>query len=498
MKLPDSYYNKISFFGSLLAGFSLSLIFFMFIITAIFDAISPYIGLIMYLILPVFLIIGLLMIPIGMRIKIRREKKNKKADLTWQVIDLNIPRTRNAMIIFVVGTFILLILTSIGSYKAFHFTESVEFCGTLCHTVMKPEYTAYQHSPHARVACVECHVGEGANWYVKSKLSGLHQVYYATFKKYPKPIPTPIQNLRPARETCEKCHWPNKFYSNRIVNEKSYLADEMNSEWNITLKMKTGPSLQAKGFSEGIHWHINPDVKIEYISEDGNRESIPWVRFVNFKTGDTTIYQDEYNTLEQNILDSLELRTMDCMDCHNRPSHLYNSPQKYVDHAITSGIVSQELPYIKMIAMAVLKPPFSTTDSALMKIEEDITNIYMEDYPEIYDTMANEIKQAIAGIQEEFLQNSFPEMNVYHNTYTDHIGHQESYGCFRCHNGTHANEEGDYIRKDCNLCHTIIAQGPDHDLQAGTINDSLEFFHPVDIDEAWREFACSECHSELY
>ena len=499
MKLPDSYYNKISFFGSLIAGFSLSVIFFLFVINSLSTQPSPYLGLIMYLIMPVFLITGLLMIPIGMRIKITRERKNKKADLTWKVIDLNVKRTRNAMIIFVIGTFLLLIISSMGAYKAFHFTESVEFCGTLCHNVMKPEYTAYQTSPHARVACVECHVGEGANWYVKSKLSGLHQVYYAILKKYPKPIPTPIANLRPARETCEKCHWPGKFYSNRLVYEKSYLADENNSEWNITLKLKTGPSLSAKGLSEGIHWHINPDVKIEYRSEDGNRESIPWVRFINLKTGDTILYQDEYNTLDPHIADSLELRTMDCMDCHNRPSHLYNSPQTYVDHAITKGTVSQKIPYIKMIAMDALRPPFPARDTALMEIRSKIEDTYKNDYPEIYDSLQPLITQAIDGIIDEFNHNSFPEMNVYHNTYTNHIGHQESLGCFRCHSGTHSSENGQMIRKDCNLCHTIIAQGPDNELQTCSINDTLEFVHPSqDYPTEWRELNCSECHSELY
>ena len=291
MKLPESYYNKTSFFGTLIAGFSLSLIAFLFLINAISEDTSPYLGLFIYLIMPGFLILGLLMIPLGMWNKVRREKMNKKVDLTWKVIDLNVPRTRNAMIIFVIGTFILLLISAFGSYKAFHFTESVEFCGTLCHRVMEPEYTAYLNSPHARVACVECHVGEGANWYVKSKLSGLHQVYYAALKKYPRPIATPIENLRPARETCEKCHWPNKFYSNRMVNEISYLADSANTEWNITLKMKTGPSHSSQGLQEGIHWHINPDIKIEYLSEDPNRESIPWVRLINLINGDTTVFQ---------------------------------------------------------------------------------------------------------------------------------------------------------------------------------------------------------------
>jgi len=499
MKLPNSYYNKISFFGTLIAGFSLSLILFLFIITSLIKDTSAYTGLVMYLVMPIFLIGGLIMIPIGMRLKIKREKKRGKEDITWKVIDLNISRTRNAMIIFVFGTFVLLILSAIGSYKAFHFTESTEFCGKLCHKVMEPEFTAYQNSPHARVACVDCHVGEGADWYVKSKLSGLKQVYYAAFDKYPRPIPTPIESLRPARETCEECHWPNKFYSHRMVYEKSYLTDSANTEWNFTLKMKIGGSHSSEGFREGIHWHINPDVKIEYISEDPNREMIPWVRMIDLKNGDTVVYQDEYNMLEQSIIDSIPPRTMDCMDCHNRPSHLYNSPSTYVDHALSKGSVPKDLPYIKMTAMQVLKPPFGTGDTAEMQIRDDIYSIYKEEYPEVFETKKEMIEQAIEGIVEEFNLNSFPEMKVYHSTYTNHIGHQESYGCFRCHSGMHVDEAGGYISKDCNLCHTIVAQGTGDDMQTCSINDTLEFIHPsVDYPEAWKDMACSECHAELY
>ncbi len=298
MKLPNSYYNPISFFGSLVAGFCFVLIVFLFIISYFFLESGGYIGLIIFIILPVIMIIGLIMIPIGMVRKIRRERKSKKEETKWKVIDLNNRSTRNAMIIFVVGTFIILFASSIGSYKAFHYTESNEFCGTLCHSVMSPEHTAYQESSHAHVKCVECHVGEGADWYVKSKLSGLYQVYSVLAKKYPTPIKTPIQNLRPARETCEKCHWPNKFYSSRLENLRSYLADTFNTECNVTLKIKTAASISALGHSEGIHWHINPDVKVEYISRTRNRDTIPWVRYTNTKTGEITVFQNEDEPIE--------------------------------------------------------------------------------------------------------------------------------------------------------------------------------------------------------
>ncbi len=498
MKLPNSYYNTMSFFGSLIAGFCFILIVFLFVITSVFTDGGGYIGLITFIILPMIMIVGLLMIPLGMYLKTRREERSGKEETRWKVIDLNNKRTRNAMIIFVVGTFVILFASAIGSYNAFHYTESNEFCGTLCHSVMSPEYTAYQQSSHAHVKCVECHVGEGADWYVRSKLSGLYQVYSVTFNKYPKPIPTPIHNLRPARETCEKCHWPNKFYSNRIVNIRSYLADTFNTECNITLKMKTAASISTSGHSEGIHRHINPKVKIEYIATSEHRDTIPWVRYTDLETNEVTIYKDEYEPLPEEKMLSSETRTMDCMDCHNRPSHLFNSPTDYIDDGINKGTIPKELPYIKQIALQVLKVKFSTADSALNFINDSITKYYKEEHPEIYNKSKKLIDSAISGIQEEFGKNSFPQMNVYHTSYVNHIGHQESKGCFRCHSGTMVSETGKKIRNDCNLCHTILLQGVDTLIQSTFVNGALEFKHPVDIDEAWKEAACSECHSDLY
>jgi hypothetical protein len=498
MKLPNSYYNTISFFGSLIAGFCLILIVFMFIVSALFLESGGYIGLVVYIILPVIMIIGLLMIPLGMFLKIRRERRSKKEETRWKVIDLNNKRTRNAMIIFVIGTFVILFLSAIGSYKAFHYTESNEFCGTVCHSVMTPEYTAYQLSSHARVKCVECHVGEGADWYVKSKLSGLYQVYSVTFKKYPKPIPTPIQNLRPAQETCEKCHWPDKFYSNRLVHTISYLADTFNTECFTTLMMKTSAGHETAGHSEGIHWHINPNVKIEYISKNEKRDTIPWVKYTNLTTGEVTIYEDETGKLEEEQVLKLSARKMDCMDCHNRPSHLYQSPTDYIDDGLTKGSIPKDLMYIKQIAMQVLKVRFGTNDSTYQFINDSILAFYKTNYPEIYKEKLDLINKAIKGIKDEFSVNSFPQMNVYSESYVNHIGHQETKGCFRCHSGTHVSTGGKKIRNDCNLCHTIIAQGVDTLKTYTNVNSSLEFHHPVDIDDAWKEMHCSDCHGALY
>ncbi|MBN2173841.1 MAG: NapC/NirT family cytochrome c [Bacteroidales bacterium] len=499
-KLPQSYYNWTSIIGTTIALVSLFMIVFLFVISILFGAgTSSYMGLVTWIVLPVFLVLGLIIIPIGMLVKRRKDKRQHVVyEKTWPKIDLNDVRTRNATMIFGIGTVFFLLLSSVGSYEAFHYTESVEFCGTVCHKVMKPEYVAYQNSPHAKVACVECHVGSGANWYVRSKLSGLYQVYAVLAKVYPKPIPTPVSNLRPARETCEECHWPEKFYSRQLVVEKHYLADEENTEWDISLQMKTGPTYSALGLQEGIHWHINPNVKVEYIATDTVRQNLPWVRFTNLKTGEVKVFEDEENKLTEEQIAAAEIREMDCMDCHNRPSHDYRPPMRFINDAITAGNISKEIPEIKMKAMEILGIDFPTTDSAMAYIEQELNEYYSSNYEEFYSQHPDLISAAITNIQNEFKKNIFPEMKVRWNAYHNNIGHMEFNGCFRCHNDKHKSERGEVITRNCNLCHSIVAQGVPDTLQVGSIYDELEFVHPNDPYGDWKEYLCVECHSDLY
>jgi hypothetical protein len=498
-KLPSSYYNYTSFIGTIIAAISLFMIVFLFVISTIFEEGGSYLGLFVFIVLPVFLIIGLLLIPIGMIIKNRKDKRLKvKSDKTWPKIDLNEPRTRNATLIFGVGSIFLLLISAVGSYEAFHYTESVEFCGTICHKVMKPEYVAYHNSSHARVSCVECHVGSGANWYVRSKLSGLYQVYAVTSGNYPKPIPTPVRNLRPARETCEECHWPEKFYARQLVMNKHYLPDEFNTEWDINLQMKIGPAYSALGLEEGIHWHINPEIKVEYIASDTVREHIPWVRYTNQTTGEQYIFEDNENRLSESEIAASEIREMDCMDCHNRPSHDYRTPVSFINNAITAGKINKDLPDIKYLAMEILGNKFPSTDSALTYIDQEVRGYYGFMYEDLVAESPEMINLAVASIQDAFQKNVFPEMGVRWDVYPNHIGHLEFNGCFRCHNDKHATKDGRTISMDCNLCHTIVSQGVPDTMQHGSIYQALEFVHPNDPNAAWKDDLCSECHKDLY
>jgi hypothetical protein len=499
MKLPPTTKNWLSIIGSIIVVINFLLILVLFAISTIFDKASTYLGLFIYIILPGFLVVGLLMIPVGMYFKGRSKGKGGPADLgKLPVIDLNNTRQKNAFVIFSIGTIIFLFLTTYGSFEAYHLTESVEFCGTLCHKVMNPEYTAYQNSPHSNVTCVECHVGSGASWYVKSKLSGLHQVYAVLTNTYHTPIETPLHDLRPARETCERCHWPEKFYPRTLQTNKYYLTDSVNTEWDIMLQMKTGPEYSGLGFSEGIHWHINPSVKIEYISDNDKRENITYVKYTDEVSGEVHIFRNPDDPISDSLIAAQTPRTMDCIDCHNRPTHNFSSPPLYIDKTLLTGEVSKKIPFIKKVAMGILRDTFKDKDSALVFIHDSIINYYKDDYSKFLQNNQELLNNSISSIQKAFSQNTFPSMKVAYDVFPDHIGHLESEGCFRCHNNAFKSDDGRTITRDCNLCHTIIGQGNPGDMKYVNVRDTLEFIHPIDIGTAWKEANCSECHLYLY
>jgi hypothetical protein len=497
-KKIKAFYNWLSLTGFIVTANSLILILILYLYSVLTSQTNTYLGLYIYIILPVFLVLGLILIPLGVLINIRKKKAAEQNEDSWPLIDLNKRKDWATVVKIFLITTIFLVASAMGSYRAYQYTESNEFCGALCHQVEDPEYVTYQHSSHARVTCVECHVGQGADWYVKSKISGLYQVYSTLFKKYPRPVPTPIHSMRPERETCERCHWPEKFYSRKLRVQRSYLADSANTEWNLSLLMKIGPEFKSMGNSEGIHWHINKNFKIEYASDTRNRESIPWVKLTNLKTGEVKIFIDEKKQLKKETLDTLEVRTMDCMDCHNRPSHLFKSAPDYVDNAFVSGLLPKDLIYFKKAAMEALKIPFEDKDIAMRDIRETVLKYYKDEHPEVLKSDEQRVLKAVTAIQGEYKLNAFPYMRADASKYPNHIGHLESEGCFRCHSDRHKTAKGETISRNCEICHTIIAQGPTGSIVNAYLNSTLQFEHPTIIGEKWKTKFCSECHYELY
>lgn len=495
-RLPNSAYNWTSVVGAMLAIASLSIMLILFLIDWFVHESTVYMGLIIYIFMPVFLVAGLVLIAIGMHFERRRQLRGDAARFTGEIrLDLRQETHRNAALVFILGTGFFLILSTVGIYNAYHHTESVEFCGTTCHDVMKPEYTAYQNSAHARVSCAECHIGGGADWYVRSKLSGAYQVYAVLADVYPRPIPTPVANLRPARETCQQCHWPEQSFGSRQDRNEHFLADEDNTAYPISMLVHVG----SGDGEDGVHWHVSKDNQVEYIARDEKLLDIPWVRMTG-PGGKSVVYQNEDEPLSEEEIATLPRHTMDCMDCHNRPSHNYLSPNRTVNKALAKGTLDRELPYLKMQAITLLDVEYKDTPSALQAIDEGMRAFYAEEYPDIAEDKKASIDQAVATTQDIYSNNFFPEMKVSWRQYPDHIGHSEFIGCFRCHGETLTSAEGENITGDCSTCHTIIAQGDEGD--GGMIAPAgLEFIHPEDIDGEEREMPCSDCHeggSEQY
>jgi nitrate/TMAO reductase-like tetraheme cytochrome c subunit len=456
---------------------------------------APYAGLVIFVAVPTVLLCGLAIIPLGMLMESRRLRRGGPARLRFPVIDFNDPHHRNAALVFVVGSILLLFLSVFGSFQAYEATESVGFCGRLCHQVMSPEYTAYQNSPHARVRCVDCHVGSGAGWYVKSKLSGAYQVYAVLFNKYPRPIPAPISSLRPAQQTCEQCHWPRQFFGGQQKEVVHFLPDENNTRWNINLLIKTGGGDPATGRTEGIHWHMNIAFRVEYIATDRRRQNITWVRTTNLETGVVTEYTSTANPLTQEEISRANIRTMDCMDCHDRPTHIFRSPSYLVNLALDTGVIDPTLPSIKETAVNLLTADHDSVSAALAAIEQGILGFYETKHPDLLNQRREAIAHAVAAVQKIYRENFFPEMRVRWDAYIDNIGHLTAPGCFRCHGGLHRSSDGKTITKSCTVCHIIMGQGTPPQVAVSMDAQGLTFQHPEEIGDVWQEMNCSECHT---
>lgn len=490
---PGSFYNPISLFGAVIATASFVTIIFLTIIELIQIKSPAYIGIVSYIIVPIFLIFGLLLIPIGYIREKKRKKRGMPASRMAFTVDLNDSEHRRAVTFFGTVTIILLLFTAYGSYRTFEWTESVEFCGTTCHEVMKPEHTAYQNSPHARVKCVECHVGSGAGWYVRSKLSGAYQVYAVIANVFPKPIPTPIKNLRPAQETCEQCHWPSHFSGEKKYVNTYFKSDETNTRWTLGLLMKIGGGTSGRIPTSGIHWSMSISNEISYISTDSMRQVIPWIKSKNKKTGEETEYFSTEATIPAEQLHNFPVNKMDCIDCHNRPSHIYRPPVRIVDASMALGNISTELPNVRTASVQAISVDYSTTQNALDSIPLLMQNYYRENYPQILIDKKALIDRAAEELNTQFQKNMFPEMRVKWKAYPNNIGHMTSLGCFRCHDGKHVSKTGKVISKDCNSCHTLLYQGTDPQPTSLSVQ-GLSFQHPEDIGDAWKETNCTECH----
>jgi nitrate/TMAO reductase-like tetraheme cytochrome c subunit len=490
---PPSFYNVLTLLGTAIATVSFGLILFLMLLESMATAPKPYMGIIAFVILPAILLISLAVAVAGILREQRRERLGKPRGLHLPKVDLNNPRHRTAFIASSIIIVALLMFSAFGSYQAYEHTDSDQFCGETCHTVMEPEYTAYQFSPHARVGCVKCHIGPGAGWYVRSKLSGAYQVYATLFNKFPRPIPTPIENLRPAQETCEQCHWPKHFFSEKLVKNTYFLSDKTNARWTLDLLVKIGGGNLEAGPTSGIHWHMNIANELTYATADSQRQSIPWIRSKR-ADGSVTIYRTVDNPPSDSELMKMKKRRMDCIDCHNRPTHIYHPPASSINHVMSLGWIDASLPAIKGVAVKALENSYTVKSIALDSIEVFIKEFYNTNFPDLMKSRFAAIERSIEEVQKIYSRNYFPEMNVSWKKFPDNIGHLYYPGCFRCHDGKHVADDGKVLSRDCNICHTILAQK--FEKQGLRLSlEGVEYKHPADIGDAWKEMNCSDCHN---
>ncbi|MCF6186715.1 MAG: NapC/NirT family cytochrome c, partial [Desulfobulbaceae bacterium] len=413
---------------------------------------NPYVGIFIYMILPGGMVLGLLLIPVAAYLRRRQWRKTGITKDHLQ-LDLSNPKHRLFLVGFVILTVTNMVILGVVGYEGYHFTDSPYFCGMVCHKVMAPEYTAYQRSPHGRVSCVECHIGPGAEWFVRAKLSGLRQVYAVLTNSYSRPIPSPVEALRPARDTCEECHWPEKFYGKKVKEFIRYSdADQITPE-KTEISLHIGGHNPMTGAFEGIHWHVSKDVEVQYMAANEKRTSIARVK-VTRPDGST----DEFVNSDIKIEDGYvaKWRTMDCIDCHNRPTHIMDMPEDVVDFGLLSKKINPDIQGIREDSLTAIEVSYASQDDARENLVNNLMELQRNRNPLQAAKYEGDIKKAGAYLLGRYLGNVWPDMKVAWGTYKTHLGHQyadEGYGCWRCHDDEHENKEGETISQDCSLCH---------------------------------------------
>lgn len=411
---------------------------------------NPYAGIVVFVLVPALFIVGLLIIPVGLS----RERRRVRAGITaapWPKIDLNDPAHRRMVVFVSVATLANVAVLSMASYGAVEYTASQQFCGQVCHAVMQPEFVAHQNGLHGRIACVACHVGPGAGGFASAKLKGTRQLWLALTGTHNRPIPTPVESMPDVRTSCEQCHWPDRFVGDTIKVFYEHADDEANTQAKTTVRLHVGGPVSGTDSGTGIHWHMNRANEIEYVALDDKREQLPYVRVA---TPDGGVREYFAEGVEEADLIGKPRRRMNCLDCHNRPAHSFgSSPERAVDAALGEGLIDAKIPFIRREAIQVLRTDYPAQDVGLMQIDRTIRDAMKARQAGAVEEAS--LRQAIGVTQAIYRTNVFPSMKVTWGTYSNHIGHTVSTGCFRCHDEAHKTRDGIAIRQECELCHTI-------------------------------------------
>jgi len=420
-------------------------------LSGLFD--NPYAGLVVFVVVPTIVAIGLLLIPLGMWLEHRRRRHHPAAAREWFVIDFRSSTTRRWAIAVLLLTAVNVTIMALAGYKSLHYMESPSFCGQTCHTPMHPQFTAWQDAPHSRVACVQCHVGEGTRAFVQSKLNGVRQLYHVATAGYPRPVPGGI-DMPQARQVCGTCHWAGKDFGDTLRVKREYADDESNTETTTIMQMHVGGPGRPTASGRAIHWHADPGVQLEYASVDAGRQTIPYVRVTDAQGEVREFIADGATSAD---VAKGQRRTMDCIDCHNVVAHrIAPTPEQAVDRAIAAGWIQRGLPFIRREGVRLMKASHATEDEAVRAVEYELRTFYGS----VGSGADGKVADAVTSLQNIYRRNVFPLMKVTFGTYPDNLGHITSSGCFRCHDGGHTAKDGTTINADCEYCHKQLEPGP--------------------------------------
>ncbi|MDH3250563.1 MAG: NapC/NirT family cytochrome c [Acidimicrobiia bacterium] len=457
------------------------------------EAENPYRSLITFVAAPALVAIGIIIFLVGVRVQIgnaRARGEVVKFNLRVEPTD---PRFRRSLWLFLGLSVSFVAVVTYAGFRGYEATDSVSFCGDACHTPMEPQAVAHLESAHAQVACVDCHIGEGGASWVKAKLDGVRQLWGVITDEYDRPIPAPVESMQSAEVICESCHWSEDFKGRKFIATTHYSTDEANSPWTVNLLINVGGGPEG-GVQEGIHWHMFEENAMEYIATDEQRQEIGWVRVID-RDGRTTVYSDPSGAPDPTDPE-VEVRSFDCMDCHNRPAHVLEAPGTMMDLDLSRGVIDPDLPFIKRIGVDLLNASYETKEEGIEAIRSGVLAFYQTNYPSELPGFRSEVDAAIEALAGIYDKNFFPETNTDYRVRFNNASHFSNAGCFRCHFSDLTNEAGQQISSNCETCHVIVGQGPS-DNPDDLVSDlgGLEFRHPVDIAGIWAEVPCTQCHS---
>ena len=409
---------------------------------------NPYVGIGIFGALPVGFVLGLLLIGVGNVLGRRAGVEG----FVWPTINLANRGQRIFVMGLVIATGVNVVVLAVAGHGAVQYMETPAFCGEVCHTAMEPEFVGHAQGPHANVTCVSCHVGSGAGALVQSKIDGTRRLMGFISGNIVRPIATPVHDMRPARETCATCHWPEKLHGDKLKVITEYGDDEAVSETVTTLELKVGGGSQKLGIAKGIHWHMNIANEVEYIALDEKRQDIPYVKLTR---ADGTVREYRKPGVTDDVLAGGTRRIMDCTDCHSRPSHAFSATaERAADRAISGGQIPRALPFVRREVVKALKTDAPTKEAALAAIDRQLRQFYAS--PEVSDKAAPaDVARAITAAQTVYASNVFPQMKVTWGSYTSELGHTESPGCFRCHDEEKVTPDGARMGQDCDTCHRM-------------------------------------------